>query len=48
MLQNRFFGRLNFAEFLGMTRILLVGFWLINNDLGTMGAATTAMLFFLR
>ncbi|WP_152360458.1 ABC transporter ATP-binding protein [Microlunatus speluncae] len=48
VLQNRFFGRLNFAEFLGMTGILLVGFWLINNDLGTIGAATTAMLFFLR
>ncbi|MFC7625312.1 ABC transporter ATP-binding protein [Microlunatus sp. GCM10028923] len=48
VLQNRFFGRLNFAEFLGMTAILVVGFLLVRSDLGTIGAATTAMLFFLR
>ncbi|WP_454295065.1 ABC transporter ATP-binding protein [Salana multivorans] len=46
--QNTFFGRLNFAEFLGMSGILLIGFWLIGNGLSTIGAATAAMLFFLR
>ena len=46
--QNMFFGRLNFAEFLGMSGILLIGFWLIGNGLSTIGAATAAMLFFLR
>lgn len=43
-----FFGRLNFAEFLGMAGILLAGFWLIGNGHSTVGAATTAMLLFLR
>lgn len=48
IVQNRFFGRLNFAEYLGMTGILLVGFVLVGNDLGTIGSATAAMLMFLR
>lgn len=46
--QNGFFGRLNFAEFLGMGSILVVGFWLVREGQGSVGAATTAMLFFLR
>ncbi|WP_051815488.1 ABC transporter ATP-binding protein, partial [Glycomyces tenuis] len=46
--QNGFFGRLNFAEFLGMGSILVVGFWLVREGEGSVGAATTAMLFFLR
>lgn len=45
---NGFFARLNFAEFLGMGSILVVGFWLVREGEGTVGAATTAMLFFLR
>ncbi|SDE25966.1 ABC transporter ATP-binding protein [Glycomyces harbinensis] len=45
---NGFFARLNFAEFLGMGSILVVGFWLVREGQGTVGAATTAMLFFLR
>ncbi|WP_420842424.1 ABC transporter ATP-binding protein [Glycomyces paridis] len=45
---NGFFARLNFAEFLGMSSILVVGFWLVREGQGTVGAATTAMLFFLR
>ncbi|WP_030162502.1 ABC transporter ATP-binding protein [Glycomyces sp. NRRL B-16210] len=45
---NGFFARLNFAEFLGMSSILVVGFWLVREGHGTVGAATTAMLFFLR
>ncbi|ADD45689.1 ABC transporter ATP-binding protein [Stackebrandtia nassauensis] len=48
IVQNRFFGRLNFAEYLGMTAILLVGFVLVGNELSTIGGATAAMLMFLR
>lgn len=46
--QNGFFARLNVAEFLGMGSILVVGFWLVRSGEGSVGAATTAMLFFLR
>lgn len=46
--QNMFFGRLNLAEYAGMAAILLTGFWLIDAGLSTVGAATTAMLLFLR
>ncbi|GAA1671524.1 ABC transporter ATP-binding protein [Glycomyces endophyticus] len=45
---NGFFARINLAEFLGMSSILVVGFWLVREGHGTVGAATTAMLFFLR
>ncbi|MEE2035585.1 ABC transporter transmembrane domain-containing protein, partial [Rhodococcus chondri] len=45
---NRLFGRINLAEFFGMASILLVGFWLVDRDLVTVGVTTTAMLFFLR
>lgn len=46
--QNMFFGRLNVAEYLGMSGILIVGFWLIDSGQSTVGAATAAMLLFLR
>ena len=46
--QNMFFGRLNLAEYLGLAAILLTGFWLIGAGHSTVGAATTAMLLFLR
>ncbi|MBM7369062.1 ABC transporter ATP-binding protein [Gordonia hydrophobica] len=45
---NRLFGRLNFAEFLGMATIVIVGFLLVDAGSATVGAATTAMLLFLR
>jgi ATP-binding cassette subfamily C protein len=45
---NRFFSRLNFAEFLGMSALLLTGFWLVHRDAASLGEATTAVLFFLR
>ncbi len=45
---NGFFARINLAEFLGMSSILVVGFWLVREGQGSVGAATTAMLFFLR
>jgi len=46
--QNAFFARLNFAEFLGMAGLLVVGFLLVGADAGTVGGATAAMLLFLR
>lgn len=45
---NMFFGRLSIAEYLGMSAILISGFFLIGAGQSTLGAATTAMLFFLR
>ncbi|MBV2364643.1 ABC transporter ATP-binding protein [Streptomonospora nanhaiensis] len=48
VVQNRFFGRLNAAELLGMTGLLVVGYLLVTNDLGTLGGATTAIMFFIR
>lgn len=46
--QNMFLARMHLAEFLGMTGILLIGFWLIGTGHSTIGSATTAMLLFLR
>ncbi len=47
-LRIRFFARVNFAEFVGVTSILLVGFFLVRADLSTVGATTAAALFFHR
>lgn len=46
--QNMFFTRLNFAQYLSMAGILIVGFLLISAGQSTIGAATTATLFFIR
>ncbi|HEY0248612.1 MAG TPA: ABC transporter ATP-binding protein [Gryllotalpicola sp.] len=43
---TRFFGRLNVAEFVGLAAIFLVAFLLVHGHLATVGAATTAALFF--
>jgi ABC-type multidrug transport system fused ATPase/permease subunit len=43
---TRFYGRLNLAEFVGLGAILLVGFMLVRSHAVTVGAATTAALFF--
>jgi ATP-binding cassette subfamily C protein len=43
---TRFYGRLNLAEFVGLGAILLVGFILVRHHAVTVGAATTAALFF--
>ena len=48
IVQNRFFAGINLAEFVGMATILGVGYVLVGNDTLTVGAATAAMLFFLR
>lgn len=47
-LQTRFFGRLNLAEFVGLAVILVVGFFLVRGDSGTIGAAAAAALYFHR
>jgi ATP-binding cassette subfamily C protein len=41
-----FFGRLNIAEFIGLAAVLGTGFWLVNHDLVSLGAATAAALYF--
>ncbi|KQQ01584.1 MULTISPECIES: ABC transporter ATP-binding protein [unclassified Rathayibacter] len=47
-IQNGFFARLNLAEFLGMSALLVVGFLLVRSGAGTLGGTTAAMLLFLR
>lgn len=46
--QTRFFSRLNGAEFVGLTMILVVAFFLVRADVATVGAATAAALYFHR
>lgn len=43
---TRFYGRLNLAEFIGLGAILAVGYILVQHDQVSLGAATTAALFF--
>jgi ATP-binding cassette subfamily C protein len=45
-LQTRFFGKLNSAEFLGLSAILATGFVLVRNGTATVGEATAAALYF--
>ncbi|MBQ1075733.1 ABC transporter ATP-binding protein [Micromonospora sp. C31] len=40
--------RMNRSEFVGLAAVLLVGFLLVRDDLATVGAATTAALYFHR
>lgn len=47
IVQGIFGSRLNFAEYLGMTALLVTGFFLVRSGQGTVGGTTTAMLFFL-
>ncbi|MER7417295.1 ABC transporter ATP-binding protein [Micromonospora peucetia] len=47
-LHTRFGLRLNRAEFVGLAAVLLAGFLLVRDDLATVGAATTAALYFHR
>ncbi|MCA1675329.1 MAG: ABC transporter ATP-binding protein/permease, partial [Actinobacteria bacterium] len=46
--QTRFFGRLNVAELIGTSAVLLVGFTLVRADAITVGTATAAALYFIR
>lgn len=45
---TRFGSRVNRAEFVGLTSVLLVGFLLVRGDLTTIGATTAAALYFHR
>ncbi|MFI6041106.1 ABC transporter ATP-binding protein [Nocardia sp. NPDC051321] len=45
---NRLTGRINLAEWVGMSALLVVGFYLVRSAGVTVGAVTTATLFFLR
>ncbi|WP_326563731.1 ABC transporter ATP-binding protein [Micromonospora peucetia] len=47
-LHTRFGLRVNRAEFVGLAAVLLAGFLLVRDDLATVGAATTAALYFHR
>lgn len=44
---TRFFGRLNLAELVGLSAVLLTGFWLVHTGQVSIGAATAAALFFV-
>lgn len=46
LLQTRFFNRLNLAEVISLTSVLLTGFWLVRADAVSVGAATAAALYF--
>ncbi|RQX02406.1 ABC transporter ATP-binding protein, partial [Micromonospora arida] len=47
-LYTRFGLRINRSEFVGLAAVLLAGFLLVRGDLATIGAATTAALYFHR
>ncbi|WP_431971039.1 ABC transporter ATP-binding protein [Nocardia sp. bgisy134] len=48
ILNNRLFGRVNFAEWLGMTLLLVIGFHLVRDGAVSVGTVTAATLYFLR
>ncbi len=45
-LMTRFYGRLNIAEFIGLSAVLVAGFQLVREDSVTIGTATAAALYF--
>ncbi|WP_352244340.1 ABC transporter ATP-binding protein [Microtetraspora sp. NBRC 13810] len=45
-LMTGFFGRLNVAEFIGLSAVLVAGFVLVRGDVVTLGTATAAALYF--
>jgi ATP-binding cassette subfamily C protein len=45
-LQTRFFSRLNLAEYMGLSAVLVAGYALVRGDAVTVGAATAAALYF--
>ena len=47
-LQTRFYGRLNLAELVGTSAILVAGFLLVRDGAVTVGEATAAALYFVR
>jgi len=47
-LSTRFYGRLNIAEFIGLSAVLVAGFLMVRNGTVTVGTATAAALYFHR
>lgn len=45
---SHFASRINHAEFVGLTAVLVTGFFLVRGDLSTVGATTAAALYFHR
>lgn len=45
-IRTRFYGRLNLAEFIGLSMVLATGFLLVRDGAVTIGAATAAALYF--
>ncbi|WP_017602044.1 ABC transporter ATP-binding protein, partial [Nocardiopsis lucentensis] len=43
---TRFFSNLNLAEFVGLSGVLVAGFWLVDRNMATIGTATAAALYF--
>ncbi len=46
LLVTRFYARLNLAEFIGLSAVLVAGFLLVDNGIVTIGTATAAALYF--
>ncbi|KOX17038.1 ABC transporter ATP-binding protein [Nocardiopsis sp. NRRL B-16309] len=45
-LATRLFSLLNLAEFIGLAGVLITGYWLVGQDMATIGTATAAALYF--
>jgi ATP-binding cassette subfamily C protein len=45
-LATRLFSLLNLAEFIGLAGVLVAGYWLVGQDMATIGTATAAALYF--
>jgi ATP-binding cassette subfamily C protein len=48
VIRERFYGRLNLAEVIGLGAVLAVGFWLVRDGAASVGQATAAALLFHR
>lgn len=46
--RTRFYGQLNVAEFVALAAILVAGFFMVRDDIVTVGATTAAALLFIR
>lgn len=46
--RNVFYGTLNFAEFIGLAAVIVMGWWRVDTDAVTVGAVTAAALYFHR
>ncbi|MGD7704988.1 ABC transporter ATP-binding protein [Microlunatus sp. Y2014] len=48
LINNRFWGRLNLAEYVGMSALVVTGFWLVQTGEATTGMTTATVLLFHR